>query len=399
MRLHTPYHCQCYGLALFSDDYHSVDTDKLQLALNCTHLSTAASAVELLESWPLKDQRAAHRLLPTAAANQHADRLLFDLLSCNSMQQHLGAATQEAVITLLLARESDIRERVARSMLDFLTFVGMKPAAVQLAGEIVARLLLAELQAGNFEVVQCFTYEPTEVLRAITSDQVESMLAAALQGANQQCRCGMRDAQLLSKRAAKRVQRCVRELCRLPGAAALSSTAVSKLLQAALQLQDWGSSRTVAALCKLPAAEGMCTKDVVQLLQAASAQRRVWNTASGAALESLHRLLAATHHRNNADAAELIAAAVECGAGTALGELCKLQAVQKLSCAAVLAALEAALKAGGCLCTGIEQMCKLPAAQQLSSEAVAQLLQAAAGHKDCICRMLLLSLPAAKAAA
>jgi hypothetical protein len=115
----------------------------------------------------------------------------------------------------------------------------------------VARLLLAQLQKGSFAFVQCCLVDDASAwhlgeLRAFASSQVESMLLAALQGASQPHTNGLRSAQLLSKRAAKlarvaaakRVQSCVRELYKLPGAAELSSTAVAGLLQAALQLQD-----------------------------------------------------------------------------------------------------------------------------------------------------------------
>jgi hypothetical protein len=362
--------------------------------------------VEFLHLWPLSDQHDAHRLLLTAAASQHAHRLLLDVLSCDCVQQHINTAAQEAVIMQLLAHESDLREEVTLSMLTGWQLFELQPAAVQLTREIVARLLLAELQKGSFAFVQYMLEENPGAWRAIAGGHVESMLLAALQGASQQRTDGLRSARLLSKRgaklarvaAAKRVQSCVRKLCKLPGAAEISSTAVAGLLQAALQLQDWGSVKTVAALCKLPAAAGISAKELLQLLQAAAAQRRVWNTASGAALNSLHSVVAA-RHQHSADAAELIAAAVECGAGAALSELCKLPAMQELSSAAVVPALEAALKAGSCLCTGVKKLCKLRGAQQLSSEAVVQLLQAAASHKDCDCCMLLLSLPAPRAAA
>jgi hypothetical protein len=301
-------------------DLHHVDM--LQLALNSTCLSTASAAVQRLQLRPL-EQRDAHRLLLTAAASQSAHRLLSGVMSCQHVQRHLDAARHEAVITLLVAHSPYFWEEVTHSMLEFLLSLGLQPAAEQLAREVVARLMLTELQRGSFEYVQCMLADAMwrplpdpQMLRTIASGQVESMLLAAIQGASQQRTNGLRSAQLLSKRAAKlarvaaakHMQSCVRELCKLPGAAELSSTTVAELLQAALQLQDWGASKTVAALCELPPAAGISAKELVQLLQAASAQCRVWNTASDAALDSLYRLLAARYQRN-ADAAELIAAA------------------------------------------------------------------------------------------
>jgi hypothetical protein len=92
--------------------------DMLQLVMNNSCLSTASAAVRRLQRWPL-DQHDAHQLLLTAAASQHADRLVDGLLLCQGVQQHLDAA-HEAVITLLLAHESLIRQEVILQMLHYL---------------------------------------------------------------------------------------------------------------------------------------------------------------------------------------------------------------------------------------------------------------------------------------
>jgi hypothetical protein len=78
--------------------------DIMQLALNSSSAYTAEAAMRVLPQWCLEPHQA-RQLLLTAAANKHAGQLLDAVLLCDEVQQHIDAATAEAVIELLLAHE------------------------------------------------------------------------------------------------------------------------------------------------------------------------------------------------------------------------------------------------------------------------------------------------------
>jgi hypothetical protein len=233
-----------------------VDMDILQLALNSSDSYTAREAVQYLRQ-PLchLQPHQARQLLLTAAANHSGLLLLQDVLLCQGVQQHIYSAMHEAVIERLLRHDDEVQESVICLMcIVVLPDDDLLPAAAQLARDIVARLLLAALQRGSYNFMEDMLANRQEELHNLTSDQLESMLLAALERDNQQC---------------------VRGLCKLPGAAELSGTDVSKLLWAALQLQDWGCAGTVDALCRLPAVAHISPQDVVRLLEEVCSLRSV----------------------------------------------------------------------------------------------------------------------------
>jgi hypothetical protein len=256
-----------------------------------------------------------------------------------------------------------------------LSITVLLPAAAQLATDIVARLLLAALQRPHFDLnfVESMLADEHAAFYSMTSDQLESLLLAALQQDSEQH------------------TQCLRGLCKLPSAAELSSTTVSRLLWAALKLEGWGCTWAVGALCQLPAVAQISPQEMVRLLEKLCSLCST-GAASWSAVNNLHEAQM-DRYQTTSFVAEMLAAAVEYDAGAAMVELCSLPTAKRLSSAAVLPAIEAAVGKGSDWFT--EKLCKLPAAQQLSSSAVEQLLQAAASHKNCMCRMLLLSLPAA----
>jgi hypothetical protein len=70
----------------------------------------------------------------------------------------------------------------------------------------------------------------------------------------------------------RQLEQCLRRLSQLPGAACISSSAVSRLLLEASQLQRSGPDASVPALCQLPAAVSVSSHQMAQLLQALEGQ-------------------------------------------------------------------------------------------------------------------------------
>jgi hypothetical protein len=332
------------------------DVDGLQLALNSSNAYTAKAAVRLLPQWHLQPHQA-RQLLLTAAANKHAGQLLDHVLLCDKVQQHIDAATSEAVVELLLAHDLATQDSITGDMImvlrpEFTTVASVLPAAAQLARDIVARLLLAVLQQRRFDVgsVASIVADWQEALHYLTSGQIESMLLAALQQDSKQRTqcvrglCKLPGAAALSSTAVSKLlwaalqlrdQGCseaVISLCKLPGAAALSSTAVSKLLWAALRLQDRGCSEAVISLCKLPAVADISPREMVRVLDKLCSLCSTGAASSTGhyreAVCSLHRTQG-DRYQSAASVAEMIAAAVECGARFAKDELCNLPTARR----------------------------------------------------------------------
>jgi hypothetical protein len=204
--------------------------DLLQLALNCSSTTAAAAAVHSLPYTAASTARrvpellnpdVARRLLVTAATRQ---RVAAVCKMVNCMQQHVDAATLEALMMLFQAgRPLDLKS------IEYLELLTQLPAAAHLSSEAVIRLLLAasarEAAAGSFIVRSVCV-----LCQLPAAEQFDS--AAALQ--------------LLQ--AAVQQGHVPWPLCRLPAARQLSSGEVFQLLQAAVQ-QD----RDMCQLCSLPA--------------------------------------------------------------------------------------------------------------------------------------------------
>jgi hypothetical protein len=124
----------------------------------------------------------------------------------------------------------------------------------------------------------------------------------------------------------------VRGLSTLPGAAELSSTAVGKLLLAALQLEGWGCTEAVIALCKQPAIADISPQVMVRVVDKLCSLCSKGAASSTAcfrkAVCSLHKTQE-VRYQSAASVAEMIAAAVECGARFAMDELCNLPTARR----------------------------------------------------------------------
>jgi hypothetical protein len=237
-----------------------------------------------------------------AALQEHVMRAFFVEEQYLPYVGLLSAAAQLArdiVARLLLAALQRGSFEFVERMLAIVWFLphdDLDPTATQLARDLVAPLLLAALQNGSFEFVERMLANQRRALDSMTSDQVEGFLLAAVQHDSQQRMQGIGNARLLSEvdekqaclEAAKGMRSCVRGLCRLPAAAEISSTAVSKLLWAAVQLQGWGCTWAVIALCKLPAAADISPQETALLLDKLHSLRSI-GAASGKAIGSLHK--------------------------------------------------------------------------------------------------------------
>jgi hypothetical protein len=173
----------CYA----QDVFKASTAQLLQLAMNSSEPYTARQAVRYLHLPVCRLQpNQARQLLLTVAANQDAaGMLLQDMLLCRKVQQHIDAATHDAVIERLLGHDSDLQESITRLVsIVVLPNNDLLPAAAQLARDIVARLLLAALRRGMFnslDFVARMLSDQREVLHKLTSDQLDSLLLAAVE--------------------------------------------------------------------------------------------------------------------------------------------------------------------------------------------------------------------------
>jgi hypothetical protein len=353
-----------------------VNHDLLQLALNCSNHRTAAMA---LDSMPRQLESCAVRaLLLTAVARQHAAvwHLLLEQLH---VLQHIHAATYAAVIELLLLQNS----------YNYVTFVLRAypelPAAAQPDADAVARLLLAAMVLSRFgETEQQDAY--------IAASDHAALLQAALPHVLLQRENASRDPLHNSQRAwakaAAELRACLQELChswQLQSARAISSSACERLLLEALKLRSCASVASIRVLCQLPAAASMSSSQIVHVLQAAFEKRQ------STAADSLYQL-PVFKQLSGADVATLLLVAAEFGDQESLIQLCWLGSAKQLESAAVLPALEAAVKRND---RSMWPLWSLAATQKLTSKEVQQLLQTAVGCNSCMCAKLC-ELPAAQ---
>jgi hypothetical protein len=335
----------------------------LQLAMNCSKPSTAAAAASRMPA--LLQPDVVRRLLVTAATRQHT-AAVHHMVALPAMQQHLNAATLEAMLLQLLRHDGCIN------------VLCQLPVAAELSTDAVTQLLLAAYQEGSFGAGPIFC--DLDVSQQISSEQIEALLL----GLTTQTKCYECSNSFLFRRA----------IHALPGFWQLNSSAVVRLLRTAISAQGANVS---FKLCLVPAAANISSADVASLLLEAfakPAEYRIDNITYNVAR------LPAVHQLTSAEVAQLLHAAAEHytgGEGGPLDEyngltsLCELAAAQQLSREQVLQPLQLVVRYSR-VCT--KSLCKLPAVQQLGSESVAQLLQAAiAGGSDQSCK-LLCALPA-----
>jgi hypothetical protein len=394
----------------------------MQLAINCSGdiLSAAANCMELPSGIR---PHVACKLLLTAAVRRHVEQLQHWLRD-DQMKHCLDAATHEAVYKQLIIH--DLAVQLPHHM--------ELPAAAQLSSDAIAQLLVTAAELCRRDWFVQVAAEPAAA--ELSSEQVGNVLLAVLQqaqhwgsmvkfvefdyvylGGHQQ---QMRPIVTWEGREWG-VEGYMSALGRLPGAAGISSSVMGSLLLSAVLLTNWRGlgELSVDVMCALPEARNLSSDHMVQLLKAGFHQDK----------DAAARLcqVPAFKQLSESDVEELLLAAAECGDVDGMCELCALQASEGLRCAAVLPALEEAVKQRSSLCTHAlcrlpavdwlgteavtllllvaiscgsggctEQLCKILAAQQLSSDAVAQLLQAALQVGSAECAELLSKLPAAQ---
>jgi hypothetical protein len=332
--------------------------DLLQLALNCSNTTAAATAVSHLQLKAASAARykrkllvpdVARRLLVTAATRQHT-AAVERMVRLAYMQQQIDAATLEAMLAELLKHDGVLRELVRL------------PAAAHLSSDAVIRLLLAAAARQGYSTpcdnVHMLLQLPAA--RQFDSAAVLQLLQAAIQQG-----------------------RMPQPFCRLPGAQQLSSGEVFQLLQAAVQL-GMRSTSDLQRLCKMPGAQHLDSAAVFQLLQAAL--QGIWGTFITRCLCELP----AARQLDSQAVQQLLQAAVRRGLDTS--HICELPAAQELDRQTVLQLFQAAAQHG----SSVYGLFDVPAAQQLTSQHVLQLLEVAAQRGSTGSTRLLCQLPAAK---
>jgi hypothetical protein len=150
--------------------------DLLQLALNCSSATAAATAVGHMPATAvsaaslmpaLLEPVVAGRLLVTAATRQHAAAVtcMASTTRVEYMQQHIDAATLEAMLVRLLGQDSCLR------------LLSRLPAATHLSVDAVMRLLKAATNHGD--IPPALLHLPAA--RSSTEPQIVAGIVAVLQ--------------------------------------------------------------------------------------------------------------------------------------------------------------------------------------------------------------------------
>jgi hypothetical protein len=219
----------------------------LQLAMNCSNPATANTAAGCLPEQ--LNEGIARQLLLTAAARQHTEAVLH-MISLPGMQQHIDAATLEAMIMQLLHQD------------ECLAHLCPAPAAAQLSSEAAVRLLL-EATKQRMSIA---------VFKLIRLAGAQQMSTSQMMGLLEACMESCTDASI-------ELSACLQAVCSLPAAAALASSDAVQLLQVVFQRNPstapldgprcMGNSIITTHLMQLPAAAELSSFQVVQLLRVA----------------------------------------------------------------------------------------------------------------------------------
>jgi hypothetical protein len=266
--------------------------DLLQLALNCSSTTAAATAVRLLPATAaarrmpeLLEPDVARRLLVTAATGQHA-AAVHEIMTHRQLaylKEHIDAATLEAMMF-------ELHHRYVA--MDLLTRLTVLPAAEHLSSEAVTRLLLDATARDQFSTIRLLCRLPA-AQQFDTAAMMELLQAAIRRSHVPLSFLGLLAAQQLSSGDVSQLllaamplawslagNGSIEHLCNLPGAQQMNRQGVLQLLQAALQhdgeyyrLNIVVIGRVIRHLCELPAAEQLDSQAVLQLLPAAVLQR------------------------------------------------------------------------------------------------------------------------------
>jgi hypothetical protein len=348
-----------------------LDLDQLQLAMDCLSHGTAAFPSLGCHL----DPATAQRLLLTAFVRRHAS-LWVSLLELPQVQQHVDAATFEAAIELALIHEGFDVE-------NFMWRIHEQPAAALLDADAVARLLQAAMKLSRFGAPPT---APEQLMAYAAASKHAELLRAALPQALQQRTAAHSTTQHQSYNGwddpFRQLQSCLEELCQVPGAAGISSNDVYRLQLEALQLQGSGPDACVPALCRL---RGMACTSSHQLTRLEPA---TWKAKQKAAHSAIWNL-PAFEQLQRAQIAQQLLDAAEAGDLTGIYMVKRPMEIWQLGSAAVLPALEAAVKRDT---QCFAELLNWPAAKHLSSEEVTQLLQAAVlcgsfENLDALCKL------------
>jgi hypothetical protein len=380
--------CQCCCLLAcqsFSGLPGDGALDLLQLAMNCSSATTAATAAAYLPA--LLEEAAAARLLPeaarklllTAATRQHLQELQ-QIIMLPCLQQHVDASLVAAMLQQVMDAMADAADQQHPTPASDLPIATMEllcklPAAAQLPADAAMQLLL---QAVQQRLPKAVAELASMVVgqRQLNNEQLTVLLESSLSSVT--------DADSSSAG-------CMHALCYIAEKLQLSSAVWVQLLLKAIELEASISGSTdktlllcVAQLCKLTAAQQLSTAALAGLLQAGAEHDLHFMplllklpAAANLTCEQIVRVLNATLASSTCSSVFTMA-------------LCEVPAAQHLSDEEVLQLLEAAVASSDVMC--LIPLCQLPAATHLSSEHVLQLLEAASSSGKTLCTAALCQL-------
>jgi hypothetical protein len=241
------------------------------------------------------------------------------------------------------------------------------PAAQQLDTGLVVQVLQEGVARGQKLLV-------VKLLQLQASQQMSSSAMGELLESVQQALVRLKECHNYCVEGAAIV--CIRAIKTFPAARHVPSSAVVKLLQAAVEADEFEVYYMVGQLLELPTAQQISSSALVQLLHAAIKKD------SEDVIPRLRNLPAASQISSESIVALVQAAAAQEGSWC-LEDLLALPAAQHLTAATLVQLLLWVVESVGCdWPEAASDLLKLPAAQQLSGDLILQLLTAASEYNQ-----------------